>query len=218
MNLVDYGRMLVRRGWIIILVAIIGAASAFIFSKMQTPLVRATQVMLIQPSRNDFGLAQATTQLIEPLRAYLTSTLRAAEVINNLQLDMTPGDLLSNVDIGTDRNSLTVQIDVEMADCALASRIAEEWGNLLFRYRNQQNQTARQEDRVSAERQDIARCPTAQTPNVAINTAAGGLFGAILGTVIVFVLEYLESSVIRRRDDVERSLDLPVLATISHLE
>jgi capsular polysaccharide biosynthesis protein len=218
MNLVDYGRIVVRRGWIIILVAIIGAASAFVFSKMQTPLVRATQVMLIQPSRNDFGLAQATTQLIEPLRAYLNSTLRAQEVINNLQLDMTAGDLLSNVDIGTDRNTLTVQIDVEMQDCAVATRIAEEWGNLLIRYRNQQNQTARQEDRVSAERQDIARCPTAQSPNVPINTAAGALFGAILGIVLVFVLEYLESSVIRRREDIERSLDLPVLASISHLE
>jgi len=218
MNLIDYGRIVLRRGWIVVLVAIIGAGSAFFLSKQMTPEYRASQVMLIQPSRNDFGLAQATTQLIEPLRAYLNSTLRAQEVIDNLQLDMLAGDLLGKVDIATDRNSLTVQIDVEMEDCAIATRIAEEWGNLLIQYRNQQNQTARQEDRVSAARQDNARCPTATTPNVLVNTAAGGLFGGILGFVIVFVLEYLESSIVRRREDVERSVELPVLASIPQSE
>jgi len=30
----------------------------------------------------------------------------------------------------------------------------------------------------------------------------------------VFVLEYLESNIVRRREDVERFLDLPVLAAI----
>jgi capsular polysaccharide biosynthesis protein len=218
MNLIDYGRIVLRRGWIIILVAIIGAASAFILSRQQTPEYRASQVMLIQPSRNDFGLAQATTQLIEPLRAYLNSTLRAQEVIDNLQLDMLAVDLLGNVNIATDRNSLTIQIDVEMEDCAIANRIAEEWGNLLIQYRNQLNQTARQEDRVSAARQDASRCPTATSPNVLVNTAAGGLAGAILGFIIVFVLEYLESSIVRRREDVERSLELPVLASIPQVE
>ena len=218
MNLIDYGRIVLRRGWIILLVAIIGAASAFILSKQQTPEYRASQVMLIQPSRNDFGLAQATTQLIEPLRAYLNSTLRAQEVIDNLQLDMLAIDLLGKVNIATDRNSLSLQIDVEMEDCTIANRIAEEWGNLLIQYRNQLNQTARQEDRVSAARQDASRCPTATTPNVLVNTAAGGLAGAILGFVIVFVLEYLESSIVRRREDVERSVELPVLASIPQSE
>lgn len=218
MNLIDYGRILLRRGWIVLLVALIGAGSAFVFSRQQTPIVRATQVMLIQPSRNDFGLAQATTQLIEPLRAYLQSTLRAQEVIDNLQLDMLATDLLGDVRIGTDRNSLSLQIDVEMADCALASRIAQEWGILLIQYRNAQNQTARQEDRVNAAPQDNPRCPTATNPNVPINTAAGGLFGAILGVMMVFVLEYFESSIVRRREDIERSVELPVLATIPHTE
>jgi capsular polysaccharide biosynthesis protein len=36
--------------------------------------------------------------------------------------------------------------------------------------------------------------------------------------MIVFVLEYLESSVLRRREDVERSLALQVLAAIPDFE
>ena len=35
---------------------------------------------------------------------------------------------------------------------------------------------------------------------------------------VVFVLEYVESSIVRRREDIERVLDLPVLASIPDME
>ena len=76
----------------------------------------------------------------------------------------------------------------------------------------------RQEDRIDAIPADAPKCPTSVTPNVAINTIAGVLLGAVAGVVIVFILEYLESSMIRRRDDVERGLELPVLASIPNEE
>jgi capsular polysaccharide biosynthesis protein len=47
-----------------------------------------------------------------------------------------------------------------------------------------------------------------------VNALAGGVLGLLLGGVIVFVLEYLESSIVRRREDIERSMDMPVLAAI----
>ena len=218
MNLVDYGRIVLRRGWIIILVAIIGAASAFILSRQQPAIVRATKVMLIQPARVDNGLTIATTSLLNPLVAYLNSTYRAQEVIDNLQLDMTSPDLLGMVDISAVRDNMTIQIDVNMADCAIANQVAEQWGNLLIQYRIQQNQTALQESRVDAVAQDASKCPTSQSPNIPINTAAGALFGLILGVIIVFVLEYLESSIVHRREDIERALELPVLASVPNLE
>lgn len=218
MNLIDYGRIVVRRGWIIVLVALIGAASAFIFSKQQPTIVQASKVMLIQPARIDNGLTLATTQVLNPLVAYLKSTYRAQEVIDNLQLDMTAGALYGMVEISANRDNLTIQIDVDMTDCAIAERIADQWGVLLVQYRNEQNQTSLQESRVSATPQDVAKCPTSQSPNVPINTVAGGLLGAILGVIIVFVLEYLESSIVHRREDIERTLELPVLSSIPPME
>ncbi|MFQ3567131.1 MAG: Wzz/FepE/Etk N-terminal domain-containing protein [Aggregatilineales bacterium] len=218
MNLFEYGRILLRRGWIIILLAIVAAASAFLLSRTQTPIYRATQVIIIQPSRNDLGLTEATTRLMNSYQVYLNSSLRAQQVIDELQLDMLPNDLLSRVTIASDRTNLTVQIDVEMTDCGIANRVAQTWGNLLIRYRNVENQTVRQEDRISAIPADNARCPTAQRPNVAVNTIAGGLLGALVGGVIVFALEYIESSIVRRREDIERSLELPVLASIPYLD
>jgi capsular polysaccharide biosynthesis protein len=214
MNLVDYGRILWRRGWIVVLCALLAGGAAFVLARQQTPTYRASQVLLIQPSRNDLGLTEATTRLMNSYQVYLNSSLIAQRVIDNLQLDMLAGDLLGDVTIQSDRNNLTVQIDVDMADCAIASQVASEWGNQLVIYRNQENQTVRQEDRIDAIPADAPRCPTSVTPNVAINTIAGVLLGAVVGVVIVFVLEYLESSMIRRREDVERGLEIPVLASI----
>ncbi|MBW4438707.1 MAG: hypothetical protein KME04_16320 [Pleurocapsa minor GSE-CHR-MK-17-07R] len=218
MSLYEYGRIILRRGWIVLLLAVLAAASAFILSRQITPTYRASQVILIQPARNDLGLTEATTRLMNSYQVYLNSSRIAQQVIDGLQLDMTPGDLLGNVTIQSNRDNLTVQIDVDLEDCAIASRVASAWGDQLVIYRNTQNQTVRIEDRIDAISADNPRCPTSITPNVTINAVAGGLLGGLIGVVLVFVLEYLESSVVRRRDDLERTVDLPVLATIPHHE
>jgi capsular polysaccharide biosynthesis protein len=218
MNLIDYGRILLRRGWIVVLLAVLTAASAYVLSRQMTPTVRASQLVLIQPSRNDLGLTDATTRLMNSYQIYLNSSIIAQRVIDNLQLDMLPTQLLANATIQSNRDNLTVQIDVEGQDCAVISRIASEWGNQLVIYRNQENQESRLEDRVDALPVDAPGCPTAVTPNITINTVAGGLIGAVLGVAIVFVLEYLESNIVRRRDDIERDTQLAVIASIPHQE
>jgi len=213
MNLVDYGMILVRRGWMIILLAVIAAAAAFLFSRQLEPIYRATQKVLIVPSRSDFGLTQAAIQILNSHVAYLDSSLRAAQVIDRLQLDMTPGQLRSDVTIAADRNSLVIQIDADHKDPGEAARIASAWGGLLLEYRNELNQQARREDRVEARLQDNP-LPFRASPNVTINTLVGLIAGGFVGAIIVFALEYLESGMVRRREDVESAVGLPVLAAV----
>jgi capsular polysaccharide biosynthesis protein len=47
-----------------------------------------------------------------------------------------------------------------------------------------------------------------------VNAAAGGVLGLLVGVIVVFLLEYLESSVVRRRDDLERQMDIPVIGAL----
>ncbi len=213
MNLIDYGRILVRRGWIMLLLAALAAVSAYLISTRITPVYRATQLILIQPSRNDLGLTDATQRLINSYVVYLQSTARAQEVIDALRLDYEAGDLASNVTIQASRDNLTVQIDVDLGDPADAGRVANEWGNILVRYQEVANQTRRQEDRISAILPDGAKVGLLR-PRPGLNAAIGAVAGLLVGGVIVFALEFLESSIIRRREDVERALEIPVLATI----
>jgi capsular polysaccharide biosynthesis protein len=121
------------------------------------------------------------------------------------------------VTIASDPLNLTIQIDVDLTDGDLANDVAREWGNLLIQYRNDQNQRARREDHITASLQDNARYSQLQ-PRMVLNTLAGAILGLILGGAVVFVLEFLESSVVRSRGDLERSADIAVLATIPYAE
>lgn len=213
MNLIDYGRILLRRGWIMLLLAVLAAGGAFFIGRGQAPVYRATQKVLIQPSRSDLGLAEASRLLLNPYRSYLDSTYIAADVIEKLRLDMTPEQLKSKVTITADQLSLLIQIDADLEDERVAGQVAQEWGNELVQYRDEENQRARREDQVAARLQDNPAL-SLLAPRPSIYAVAGGVLGLLVGGVLVFVLEYLESSVVHRREDLERALDIAVLANI----
>lgn len=213
MELSDYLRILRQRGWLVLVMAVLTAVAAFGFSKMQTELYESSLKLLVRPSRTDFGQSQASRELLGSYEQWLNSSFRARDVINILQLDMTPQQLLSDFSVSSDRLSLVLQIVVENPDPDLANDIARTWGDLLIQWQNQENEKNRQEDRITIERQDDPRASRSR-PQTTINTAAGGVFGAILGLVAIFVLEWIESGVIRRAEDVERYLEIPVIGRI----
>ncbi|MCL4254994.1 MAG: hypothetical protein KJ043_14615 [Anaerolineae bacterium] len=213
MALTDYVRILVRRGWIMLILAGLAGGAAFLISRGQTPVYRSTQLVLIQPSRADLGLAEASVRLVTPLTVYLNSRERAQDIIETLRLDMTPDELLGNSYFAADQLRLTVQIDVDNSDGELGNLIAQAWGQELVDYRNAINQRSRREDRVDAVLVDFPRY-SQQAPRPTISLAIGAILGLVLGGIIVFVLEYAESGVIRTAQDLTRSVDEPLLASI----
>ena len=213
MILLDYGRIFIRRAWIIVLLAALAAAGAYFLAKQQQPIYRSVQTVLIQPARSDNGLTLASKELLNSYSLYLDSTYRAAEVIDRLQLDMTPDALKGAVTIAPDTLTLSVKISVDLPDGELANRVAKAWGELLVQYRNAENQKVQRADQVTAQLQDDPKYDL-NRPRPTINAAAGAILGVILGAIIIFVLEFLESSIIRRREDLERTIDIPVLAAI----
>ncbi|NDJ76295.1 MAG: hypothetical protein GYB65_08540 [Chloroflexi bacterium] len=213
MNLTYYLQILIRRGWIIVLAAVITAAGAYMFSQVQTPVYRASQRVLLEPARNDFGLTETLRIRLRSFVVFLNTREQAAIAIERLDLDMTPDEVLSYTTISSDPTQLIVQIDVDMEDGDQAAAIATEMGRLLVEYRDVDNRDLNREDRIEARLLDTATYGQYR-PNTRINVLAGGVLGLLVGGAVVFVLEYLESNIFRRADDVERFLDLPVLAAI----
>lgn len=219
MNLIEYVRIIIRRGWIAVLLAVIAGAAAFGFSQIVTPVYRSSQTMLLVPSRTDLGLAEATIRLMNSRRAYLDSNIVAAGIIDELQLDFAPQYLRGQTTITANGTNQSIQIDVDLPASSdeeaarLINPIAEAWGNALIEYQNELNQEARAEDRIRVVRQDNPQLSLLR-PNVRIYTAIGAIAGFFLGAILIFVLEYLESNMVRRAEDLERGLDLPVLAMV----
>jgi capsular polysaccharide biosynthesis protein len=209
----DYIRVLRQRGWIIILVALLTAAAAYGFSKMQTPVYESSLRMLVQPARTDFGQSQAAKLLLRGYVQWIRSSYRAASVIDELQLDMEPGELLGDVEVASDDSSFVIQINAENTDPDLANRITRAWGNLFIQWRIDDNATQRKEDRVDVEFIDDPQAGL-DRPKSKINAAAGLVFGAMVGVIIIFILEWIESGVMRRSEDIERYLDIPVIGKI----
>lgn len=213
MELSDYVRILRQRGWMIILMALLTAGAAFGFSKMQTEIYESSLKLLVLPSRTDFGQAQAAKELLRSYEQWLNSRFRAQAVIDQLQLDMTAGALLSDVRVASDNASFVIQMTVENSDPNLANDIARAWGNLLIQWQNQNNDQLRKEDRINIEFLDDPQAGLSR-PKTTINTAAGFVFGALLGVMLIFALEWYESGIMRRPEDVERYLDMPVIGSI----
>jgi capsular polysaccharide biosynthesis protein len=213
MELGDYVRILRRKGWIILLVAVLTALAAFGFSEMQTEVYKSTLNLLVRPSRTDFGQSQAAKELLKTYEAWLYSSYRAQAVIDELQLDMTAQELLGDVEVASDNFSFMVSLAVENTDPNLANDIARTWGNQLIQWQIQENDKNRQEDRITIEFRDDPQVGL-DRPNTKINTLAAFVFGALIGVILIFLLEWLESGVIQRSEDVERYLEIPVIGTI----
>lgn len=213
MELNDYIRILRRRGWLMILLAGLTAAAAFGFSKAQTPIYKSTGRMLVQPARTDFGQSQAVKVLLRSYVQWLDSDYRAAAVIDKLQLDMTPGDLRGDMSVASDDSSLVINLAVENPDPNIANDIVRVWGEEFIQWRTEDNTRQRNEDRVDVYFIEDPK-PGLDSPKTTINTAAGLVFGALLGVILIFALEWVESGIVRRSEDVERYLNIPVIGSI----
>jgi capsular polysaccharide biosynthesis protein len=213
LELSDYFRILRRRGWIIIVVVIITAASAYVFSKLQTPVYRASVNVSINPARADLGLTQSAKWLLRNYVAIVHSETWAGDVIDRLNIDLTPGQLKSSVTVASDDSRFLIQIDVNDFDYGLAVRIADTWAQKLVEWRQEENALQRQEDHVNATQIDAATGGLF-SPKTKINTIAGAILGLLLAGVIIFFLEWVESGVVRSAADVERYLGLTVLGAV----
>jgi capsular polysaccharide biosynthesis protein len=214
MELSDYFRILRKRWWIIAVAVVLTAGSAILFSELQHPQYTSTAEVIINPARPDFGLTQSAKIL---LRSYMTvadSYKWAQDVIDELQLPMTPEGLRRNTNFAAEDDRMVIKIEVEDYDGDQANDIARTWGNLLVQWRDQENTKLNKEDRVEAILRDQPRYGQSWPPSTKIMLAAGVVFGLVIAGVIIFFLEWLEAGIIRTPQDLERQLDLTVVGAI----
>jgi len=214
MQLQDYARVLLKRGWIIVLLALIAAAGAYGFSKLQTPIFRATVTLSTVPSRpSDYGQTLAIKNLLRLYVQQMQSPALTQQVIDKLQLDVSPQKFVSQVNFNADESTLTITLEARHPLPDVAAKMARTLAEVFVAYHNQENLQIDQRDRVLVNIIN-ATSPDIFSPKTMINTLAGAVLGALLGLIIVFVLEWLESDIVRTVEDVERVIGVTVLGSI----
>lgn len=217
MEINDYLRIFRKRGWIIIVVALVAGASAFAFSKMQTPIYSATVKMSVVPARaTDWGSSNSLKDLLRNYAENITTHTMAGEVINRAQLDMSTSDLLSKLFVSPDSSTFTLALEARDRDPKVAMDIVNAMAEVFTEDRDQWNQKQDKRDRIDVTMLDSVYSLGYQqySPKTQINTLAGLLFGLLVGVLVIFLLEWLEMDTIRTPEDVERVIGTTVLGVV----
>ena len=218
MEFASYVRILRRRWWIIVVAVVLTAGSALAFSKLQPPRYTSTAEVVIEPARPDWGLAQSAKMLLRTYMTVADSDKWAQQVIDALQLPMTPERLRSNVHFAAQDDRMVIVLEVEDYDGDVANDIARTWADLLVQWRDQKNDLQRKEDQVFAELRDQPRYARSWPPSAKVMLAGGAIFGLVIAGLVILFLEWLEAGSIRTPQDVEQQLGIAVVGAIPPAE
>lgn len=215
MQLQDYARVLVKRGWIVVLFAALAAGSAYAFSKLQTPIYSSTVTLSAVPARpSDYGQTLAIKNLLNNYVQQMQSPGITQQVIDKLQLDVSPDTFVGDVNFAADENTLLITIQARNPNPAVAASMAQTLAQTFFSVHNQENLQIDQQDRILVNILRNASSPVIFSPKTLVNTLAGAILGALIGVLVVFVLEWLDSDIVRTAEDVERHIGVTVLGSI----
>lgn len=219
MQLQDYARVLIKRGWIILLLALIAAGSAYAFSKLQTPIYKSTVTLSAVPARpSDYGQSLAIKSLLRNYVQQMQSPAIAQPVIDKLQLDVNADKFVSQLNFNADESTLLITIEARHPIAKTAASMAQALADTFVSVHNQQNLQIDQRDRILISILRNATSPDIFSPKTSVNVLAGAILGALIGLMIVFVLEWLESDIVRSTEDVERFIGVTVLGAIPTID
>lgn len=135
------------------------------------------------------------------------------DVVNELDLSSTAGELKEKLQVASEENSQVVTVTATDTNPEQAVKIA----NSTVETFQEKIPTIMNVDNVSILAEaELAENPSQVSPNPYLNIAIAIVLGAMVGVGLAFSLEYLDNT-ITTEDDIEKKIGLPVLGVISHI-
>ena len=212
MRLQDYLLVLRKRWWVIGLVALSSAVTAYGLSKLQRPTYRARATYSATINRADSGVYMFANQTLNNFIRLARNRTTFRAISQQLQLDVSAEKLLSVVRMQAQPNDLSIIIEADSPNTVDPPRIIDAVGQALIAKVAEKNRLAEGQDRVNIQPEEPDQVFKAK-PNTKINTFAGGLLGLVLGLLLAFILEYLDDTV-KTVDDVEQFIGLMTVGLI----
>lgn len=213
MQLKDYWSVVSKRWWVMLLVALVAAATAYGYSKLERPIYRASALVRLEPARLDWGLTMSGQAVMRQW----AQLIRAAPILNKvndeLQLHQSLEQLKGQVLTSAVNEDLQLRIDVDHPDPRTAQRMAKALALAFVEDQQVRMAAAEPRDRVNAALLEDPAPAELNRPKTRLNVMAGALLGLLVGAVLAFILEFVDDT-LKSTDDVDRWVQIPTIGTI----
>lgn len=203
-----------KRVWIIILLAVISVAVSGIISYfVLEPVYETSTTLMVSKPNNEEAMIQYSDvllnqKLVKTYGEIIKSRNISRQVIEKLNLNITPKQLIQKIIVSPVKDTEIVQIKVSHTNPELAMDIANKLAEVFMK----DVKRIMKVDNVQVI--DKAEIPfTPVKPRPKLNIIIAGFLGIMVGLGIVFLIEYLDNS-IKTPDDISRYLDMPVIGII----
>lgn len=212
-NLIDLFYYLLKRLWIVLLVTVCFAATAFVCCQFFiTPQYTASARVYVLNRSSEDSLAysdlQSSDKLTSDFEVLITGRNITSLVIENLHLDMSHSELVSKISVSSPNDTRVLQISVTDKEPQQAANIT----NKILEVAGEQIVPIMGIDALNVVYE--ASVPTVpSSPNTKQDVLLAAALGFLL-SAIVLVIRFALDDTIRTEEDVSKYLGLSTMGTI----
>lgn len=189
----------------------------FVYSQRQPPVFRSTMQVIFEPAAANQGTGAAMNSLLRSYVVRVYTEEVAAEIIAELGMGIGPAELKAGTEISAVPDQSLIKIEVNDTDGNWANLVTLAWGQKVIDQRNASNQELPATEQIVATIHDYPHY-SQYRPRTITNVLLGAVSGAILGILIVYIVETRANRVIQTHHDLARAIVLASVPRETQLE
>lgn len=214
MQLKEILKIISKRWWLALVVAVAAMIVAFFYSIAQPKIYETTITILGKTAKPDVGLDNTVKSEILRLPTRLKSTDLASKIDQRGHFDLGADAIAAKITATPKQDNYYLLLTVDDTDPVRAAAIANTAADIISEDILQAEALAPDDSKIFFDKTAKAPVPERpSTPRTNLNTAAAGALGLVVGLILIFVVDFFDTS-LRSQEDVERLTGLNVLGTI----
>lgn len=214
-DLREYLSIIKKKWFIMAILCVVCVAASTVYSFfIAKPVYQAETTLIVKTEKTEgtntvtSDQIKTTQQLAVTYGEIIKSRKVLDDVIKNLDLDESYGQLSGKISVSTVSDTQIIKVSVQDTNKSNAAKIANEIPKVFAK------EAIRIADANGVEVIDKAQTPVNPvSPNKNMNILIAGVLGVMIGLFIIFIIEFLNTK-IKTPQDIEKELGLPLLGVI----